>query len=137
MTPNSTPHVRTRSRPSQSTPTLDGVLLSRKTETALTPPPVHQSKFECVAVERLTTGDTKVRRHPKAQLNRLIDNLNRFQHAAPILIDGRYRIIDGHLLFEALKRLADALHVTTLVGFGSATYQCKVPCPASKAGSAG
>jgi hypothetical protein len=105
MAPHSTPHVRTRSRPSQSTPALDGVILSRKTETALTPPSVRQSKFECVAVERLTTGDTKVRRHPKTQLNRLIASLNRFQHAAPILVDGRYRIIDGHLLFEALKRL--------------------------------
>jgi len=55
-----------------------------------------------------------VRKHPKAQLAKLVANITRFQYVADLLLDGQHRLIDGHLLWEALKEL------------GHTTVRCRV-----------
>lgn len=95
------PRVRVRTRRTQA----NDLNLSHPADTAVVAPPPPGPRFEWVPIESLSPADRKVRKHPKAQLDKLISVIKRFGYIADILIDGQRKIIDGHLLCEALKKL--------------------------------
>jgi len=62
-------------------------------------------EVEYVACAQLTPMPGSPRRHPKSQIRALTKSLEVFRQVLPILIDSEARIISGHALWEAAKRL--------------------------------
>lgn len=67
------------------------------------PAPASAGQYYCLPIDDLKPGKRQVRKHAKAQLQRLTGLVRRFGQVTPVLIDGGRLIIDGHLLWDALK----------------------------------
>jgi len=63
------------------------------------------STFTQIPIDQLKPAERRVRKHPRGKLDKLVSTIRRFGVVAPILVDNDNRIIDGHLLWEALKTL--------------------------------
>lgn len=96
MPTQSSSAVRVRQRPQTST-----ALQSERPST-----------FAQIPIDQLKPAERRVRKHPRAKLDKLVSTIRRFGVVAPILVDKDSRIIDGHLLWEALKTLG---HTTVYV----------------------
>ncbi|MCL2469125.1 MAG: hypothetical protein FWF24_02705 [Alphaproteobacteria bacterium] len=69
-----------------------------------------QRNIRPVAIAGIKPYDRTLRKHPSAQKSAMMGNLQRFGQVVPIPLKSDGVIIDGHLVFEAIKELG-ATHI--------------------------
>jgi len=58
-----------------------------------------------VPIDQIRVFEDSARRHPKRQLNKMIKLLRHFGQIVTLIVDENNKLIDGHLMLDALRRL--------------------------------
>ncbi|MDO8912757.1 MAG: DNA methyltransferase [Phenylobacterium sp.] len=74
-----------------------------------------EPKFICEPIDNLKPAQNRIRKHPKRQVEILVRNIRRFGVVIPVLVTQHREIIDGHLIWEACKRLGHKTIPVTVV----------------------
>jgi hypothetical protein len=90
-------------------PNSNAVRVRQRPQTSTALQTERPSTFTQIPIDQLEPAKRRVRKHPRGKLDKLVSTIRRFGVVAPILVDKDNHIIDGHLLWEALKTLGHTM----------------------------